>query len=416
MKVGGAVVVKVELLRRMVIASLGAGMLALLVWACGGGSTNSTTQPSQTTTTAPGSPSPTPTATLACTMATGGASAGSPTVTFDEPSVVAAETTPYAAGTYATCPMTQSNGIPSFTVNGVTFSGAFIFRSLWNGCTSSRPDVWQGGVLQSNDSTLSLAWSGGATTVQFSLGVDGSYPDPTFTVTAFAAGQTANLTPSVSLDRVTVTCSMPVTGIRISHAGPSWILDSLVIGGAAPSPSPTPAPTPTPTPTPTTFTVSGTVTDGTSGGVLPNVNIQTTDATNATKTTTTNASGNYSVSGIAAGLLTVTGSATSYQSASKAVTVSADARVDLVLQRVAPAPSPTPTPTPSPTPSPTPTPIPSPPPGSNICTVSSPISAACGTATAVCKDGTYSCSQNRNGTCSFHDGVSCWICPGVLCQ
>ena len=58
----------------------------------------------------------------------------------------------------------------------------------------------------------------------------------------------------------------------------------------------------------------------------------------------------------------------------------------------------------------------SPPPGSNTCTVVSPIAAPCGTATAVCNDQTYSCSQNRSGTCSSHGGVSCWICPGPLCQ
>jgi hypothetical protein len=37
-------------------------------------------------------------------------------------------------------------------------------------------------------------------------------------------------------------------------------------------------------------------------------------------------------------------------------------------------------------------------------------------ATAMCKDGTYSQSQNRSGTCSSHGGVSCWICPGALCS
>ncbi len=44
-----------------------------------------------------------------------------------------------------------------------------------------------------------------------------------------------------------------------------------------------------------------------------------------------------------------------------------------------------------------------------------PGSASCGVPTARCNDGTYSCSQNRSGTCSSHRGVSCWICPGRLC-
>ena len=36
--------------------------------------------------------------------------------------------------------------------------------------------------------------------------------------------------------------------------------------------------------------------------------------------------------------------------------------------------------------------------------------------TAVCNDGAYSCSQNRSGSCSTHGGVKCWVCPGVLCN
>jgi hypothetical protein len=47
---------------------------------------------------------------------------------------------------------------------------------------------------------------------------------------------------------------------------------------------------------------------------------------------------------------------------------------------------------------------------------SAPSSVSCGKPTAKCKDGTYSCSQNRSGTCSSHGGVACWICPGALCQ
>jgi len=65
-----------------------------------------------------------------------------------------------------------------------------------------------------------------------------------------------------------------------------------------------------------------------------------------------------------------------------------------------------PTPSPSPSPSPTPT--------GNSCTAA-PSSVSCGTPTALCRDNTWSCSQNRSGTCSSHSGVSCWVCPGRLC-
>jgi hypothetical protein len=59
--------------------------------------------------------------------------------------------------------------------------------------------------------------------------------------------------------------------------------------------------------------------------------------------------------------------------------------------------------------------VPSPPPRSNQGTVASPISASCGTATTLCNDNSYSCSQNRSGTCSQHSGVKSFICPGPIC-
>jgi len=55
-----------------------------------------------------------------------------------------------------------------------------------------------------------------------------------------------------------------------------------------------------------------------------------------------------------------------------------------------------------PSPTPSPSPVPTPPPGSNLCTVTSPISAPCGTATAVCKDVTFSCSQRERGNHAVH--------------
>ena len=78
---------------------------------------------------------------------------------------------------------------------------------------------------------------------------------------------------------------------------------------------------------------------------------------------------------------------------------------------VAPRP-PTPSPSPFPFPIPSPTPTPTPP-STNSC--GGPPSVSCGTPTALCRDNTWSCSQNRSGTCSSHGGVSCWVCPGVLC-
>ena len=85
----------------------------------------------------------------------------------------------------------------------------------------------------------------------------------------------------------------------------------------------------------TTYTLSGAVTDGTSGGVLPGVNVQVVDAAGVTQSGRTDSAGAYSIGGVATGAATVTASAVSYQNASQTVSISSNTRLDLVLQRVA---------------------------------------------------------------------------------
>jgi len=81
-----------------------------------------------------------------------------------------------------------------------------------------------------------------------------------------------------------------------------------------------------------------------------------------------------------------------------------------------PAPTPTPTPRATPTPAPAPTANPAPDPvGYPACT-GSPAGKPCGRATGQCQDNTYTCSQNRSGTCSGHGGLQCVFCPGAICQ
>ena len=101
----------------------------------------------------------------------------------------------------------------------------------------------------------------------------------------------------------------------------------------------------------------------------------------------------------------------------------------------APAPTPAPSPNPAPTPTPSPSPAPAPPPsswsgslptptlvnGRPTCSASLfPAVASCanqmvGSPTAVCKNGSFSCSATASGTCSSNGGVQCWKCPGPLC-
>jgi len=95
----------------------------------------------------------------------------------------------------------------------------------------------------------------------------------------------------------------------------------------------TPAPTPTP---PSIFFVNGTVTDGTSHGILPNITVQIVSGTNVGKSAVTDSTGNYLMSGLSAGTFTLSVAAVSYQTTTQQVTLSANTRVDLALQRVTP--------------------------------------------------------------------------------
>jgi hypothetical protein len=83
----------------------------------------------------------------------------------------------------------------------------------------------------------------------------------------------------------------------------------------------------------TTFTLNGTVTDGTSGAMLPNSLVQVTEGVNAGKSATTDSTGTYAIGGVTPGTFNMSASAVSYQTMARQVAVSADTRVDFVLQR-----------------------------------------------------------------------------------
>jgi len=82
------------------------------------------------------------------------------------------------------------------------------------------------------------------------------------------------------------------------------------------------------------YAITGTVTDGTSGGILPNITVQATDSAGNVKSAVTLSTGAYSIVGLVAGPLTITASAISYQTTRLAITLTGDARVDIVLPRV----------------------------------------------------------------------------------
>jgi hypothetical protein len=88
----------------------------------------------------------------------------------------------------------------------------------------------------------------------------------------------------------------------------------------------------------TTLVLSGHVTDGTSGGVLPGINISITSGPNSGRSIKTDGSGDYSLDGISVGSYTLEASASGYVTQSKTGTLSGNTRVDFVLQRVGTAP------------------------------------------------------------------------------
>src|SRR5581483_10144437 len=79
--------------------------------------------------------------------------------------------------------------------------------------------------------------------------------------------------------------------------------------------------------------LSGVVTDGSSGGVLPNILVRVTDGPDAGKSASTDASGRYTIDGLSSGTVDLLVTATSYLPTNRRVTVAGDTRFDIVLSR-----------------------------------------------------------------------------------
>lgn len=101
-----------------------------------------------------------------------------------------------------------------------------------------------------------------------------------------------------------------------------------------------PPPVPTAPKPITSGILRGTVTDGTSGGILPGITMALPSGR-----TTTDATGHYEFTDVSFGTATLTASAVSYVTKTITITLAGDLTVDLVLQRV---PQTVSTPTPSP--------------------------------------------------------------------
>jgi hypothetical protein len=91
---------------------------------------------------------------------------------------------------------------------------------------------------------------------------------------------------------------------------------------------------------PTGFTITGTITDGTSGGILPGIEVSVPGTA-----VRSDGAGHYQLTTVPAGAVTVQIAATGYITQTKALTLNGNSVLDVILQRVAPAvPPPAPVP------------------------------------------------------------------------
>ena len=106
-----------------------------------------------------------------------------------------------------------------------------------------------------------------------------------------------------------------------------WI---AACGSSSTGPTATPTPPNTTPPAATTFTLSGSVTSS-NGGMVGGATVRVTDGPNVGKSTTTSASGGYSIAGLVASGMTVSASATNYTAISKPVTITGAQTLDFQL-------------------------------------------------------------------------------------
>jgi hypothetical protein len=279
----------------------------------------------------------------------------------------------YACGSNSTAPTTPSTTQQTAT-KIVTLSGNLAFGNVEVGKqTAATLDIRNTGTASVTVSGMSI--SSGLTAVYTSSWTSGT----------IAAGATQSATIFFNpAEAKAYTGTLSVNGDQSSGT------NAISISGTGTVPT-------------ATYTLSGFVNDGTTGlsGRIANATVRVTDGANAGKSSVTDSSGAYSISGLTAGTFTISISITNFQTSTNSITLSSNTALDFSLARGSSSPAPSPS-GPSPTPGP----------NGDTC----PASQAPSGSTAACKDGSFSQSQNRPGTCSSHGGVLCWICPGALCN
>ena len=87
-----------------------------------------------------------------------------------------------------------------------------------------------------------------------------------------------------------------------------------------------------PTPATVTIGVSGSVRNASNNGALAGADVQVTSGPDASRSTTTDASGNYALTGLKVGLFTVRFSRPGFEIIERPLNVASDARLDVVLR------------------------------------------------------------------------------------
>jgi hypothetical protein len=160
------------------------------------------------------------------------------------------------------------------------------------------------------------------------------------TITGRLGGATIPIVVSGTLSRGSETCTFSLTGegtpidsvtFHITYSGTTCL--GPLQGSNNLSLAPHSAPT--------GFSIAGTIIDGTSGGILPGIEVSVPGIA-----VRSDDAGHYHLPGVPTGVVTVQIAAAGYITQTKTLTLSADSVLDVVLARVAPA-----TPPPAPVPS-----------------------------------------------------------------
>lgn len=119
----------------------------------------------------------------------------------------------------------------------------------------------------------------------------------------------------------------------IRSALPLFFLLSLVACGGSDGGSPT---SPSPAPTPTTFNLTGQVVNDSTGSGIAGATVTIVDGPNASRGTTTDGAGNYSLTGLQASGFTVRARAQYYNESSEGVTLTTNRIQNLRLRPIPP--------------------------------------------------------------------------------